>query len=424
MGPAPKNGNASVVTAEASPVAKGKPGSAPPVAAGEKKLASKPGKPSSNSTPEDVLARMDKLEQAVSKLVESQTSFFAHGATYKIPKLSNAHGAKHDHGSSATTSGHATGSCSPMTTATSLEDALEIHSQEPDLMNFSDSDDDGGLLSSQLAPSGVTTDKGSNVPMMAARFASPSGVGDPLDTDIADTINFMMVQKLDEKALKETNEKYSCPANAEFTLIVPKVNPEIWEMISSAVKTRDLRLQCLQKSLVKGITAFAQNLSSDNLTEAQQDGLALLCDTNFQLCTIRKEGIKPDLGQFGRKLCKRQVKSSQYLFGDDLGQTLKEFKDEKKAMEGIMKQPSSSHYHPYQRTNDTRPKQSTAQKAGWSTGNFASASKQTGGKPFLGQWKGQHNFKEGPRSHNQSARTDEQKTKFKGQPQRHGQGRK
>ena len=416
VGAAQKNGNAPVTAAEASPAAK--PSPAPPAAAVERKSA-KPGKSTIKATPhkdsEDMLARMDKLEQAVTKLVETQTSLFAHGAATK------AHGANFDPGSVASTSKYAMGECS---TATSLEDAIELHSEDNDQVMFSDSDDDGGLSSPYAPP---VMDKGKKIPVMAARFASPSGVGDPIDEDIAETINFMMGQKLDEKALKETNDKYACPANTEFALIVPKVNPEIWEMTSSVVKTRDLRLQTLQKSLVKGISAFAQNLSSDNMTEAQQDGLALLCDASFQLSAIRREGIKPDLGQFGRKLCKRPVNSSKFLFGDDLGQTLKELREEKKAMEGMMKPPRShsSQHHPYKRTGDTRQKQSTPKNTGWTSQDFSGGSKQAGGfgKPFLGQWKGHH--KEGPRSSDpSSARMDDQRTKAKGQLQRHGQGRK
>ena len=74
-----------------------------------------------------------------------------------------------------------------------------------------------------------------------------------MDDDIAETINFMMGQKLDDQ----------CPQNCGGSLEVPKVNATIWEHISTPVRLRDLRLQVIQKSLVKGICAFAAKSSKD-----------------------------------------------------------------------------------------------------------------------------------------------------------------
>ena len=98
---------------------------------------------------------------------------------------------------------------------------------------------------------------------MVAKFANRR-MGEPVDDDeIAETINFMMGQKLDERALIEAADKYQyqCPKNCTGSLEVPKVNATIWENISTPVYSRDLRFQAIQKSLVMGICAFAQTFT-------------------------------------------------------------------------------------------------------------------------------------------------------------------
>ena len=148
-------------------------------------------------------------------------------------------------------------------------------------------------------------------------------------TFLGNRINFMMGQKLDDK--------YQCPPNCAGSLEVPKVNATIWEHISTPVRSRDLRLQVIQKSLVKGICAFAQTFDA-NTSETHQDALAFFCDANFALNSFRKECIRPDMNPQYHYLCKPTInKVTSFLFGDDLGRQVKDLKAQRKAMEGMMK---------------------------------------------------------------------------------------
>ena len=199
--------------------------------------------------------------------------------------------------------------------------------------------------------------KPDKIPAMAQKFATPTGIGEPLDEDIADTITFMMGQKLDPKPLGDAAARYPCPSNC-FPLETPKVNPTIWENISTSTRHRDLKLQLIQTSLLKGINAFARSLPPE-LSEAQEDAMALLCDANFALNCMRKDCIKPDMNSTFHHLCKPTHKVTKFLFGDDLGRQVKEIQEQKKTMSGMMKSRFSrdqpmQRFHPYKKQDSSR----------------------------------------------------------------------
>ncbi|XP_030837256.1 uncharacterized protein LOC105445490 [Strongylocentrotus purpuratus] len=142
--------------------------------------------------------------------------------------------------------------------------------------------------------------------------------------------------KLEENVLEEAGGKYPPPSNCT-PLCCPKVNAAIWENLSSHTRSRDLKLQRIQKPLTRGLTAFIQTLSPDSLSETQQDALALLCNTNFEINCLRKDQIKPDLNAKYSHLCKPATPVSQYLFGDDLTKRVKDLTEQQKAASGVVR---------------------------------------------------------------------------------------
>ncbi|XP_071481053.1 uncharacterized protein [Diadema antillarum] len=199
------------------------------------------------------------------------------------------------------------------------------------------------------------------IPRMAQKFVAPSGIGEPLDEDVADTIVYMMGQKLDQKSLDEAATRYPCPSNCTC-LETPKVNSTIWENISTGTRHRDLKLQMIQSSLLKGINAFARTLPA-TLSEAQQDAMAFLCDANFSLNCMRKDSIKPDMNSNFHHLCKPSHKVTKYLFGDDLGRQVKEIQEQRKTMSGMMKSRftrEQSRFQPYKKPDVTSRRQYTS----------------------------------------------------------------
>ena len=238
------------------------------------------------------------------------------------------------------------------------------------------------------------------VPQIAAKFAVAAEVGESIDEDIAETIAYMTSNKMEEKSLAEAAERYHCPDNCPL-LDVPKVNASIWENLPSYARGKDLRLQTIQRSLTKGLNAFAHTLDPGLMSDTQQDVLALLCDANFALNCLRKDQIKPELNSNFQHLTKHTNKVTKFLFGDDLGRQVKDIEDQRKATAGVMRsrQGQQPPFHPYKRYGDPSRRPSQLKQAGWvprdHSGNSVPRSGSSG-RPFLGrrQWRGKppHTF--------------------------------
>ena len=233
----------------------------------------------------------------------------------------------------------------------------------------------------------------------AASFAVDADMGDSIRNDVATSLNFALVEKLEEKCVQEAVQKYKCPKNCE-ALVVPKVNPQIWENINAHSRSRDLKLQRVQKPLIKGITALAKACEGPCTVE-QEHGFLLLATANFELNCLRKELIKPDLNPRYAHLCKPSNKVTSQLFGEDLGKQIKEMQDEQKATFGVLKHANfakpgqgRSRYQPYPKTSNSRF-QLQAALAGWKSnstpflGGSQSFSRYNKGKPNSLQFQGQ-----------------------------------
>ena len=174
------------------------------------------------------------------------------------------------------------------------------------------------------------------IPAIAAKFAVASDIGEPIDDNVAQSTAYLMTHQLEQKALDEVAEKYPAPNNCSL-IETPKVNPNVWDILPHNTKSRDLKLQRVQKSLTKGLNAYVRTLSSDEMTEVQQDALALICNANFELNCLRKELLKPDLDPRVRHLCKPSVPATRLLFGDNLNKQVKDMREDQVTAAGIVK---------------------------------------------------------------------------------------
>ena len=224
------------------------------------------------------------------------------------------------------------------------------------------------------------------VPALAAKFAAEAVVGPDLNDEIAETTTFLMHNKLGEKVLDETTAKYLPPANCA-TLDAPMVNQTIWNNLTASTRSRDVKLSRVQKSLTRGLTAFAQSLHPSTLSEKQYDALALLANANYEMNALRKELIKPEMNSAYSHLCKASTPVTKHLFGDDLGRWVKDMMKEERAAVGVVNtrkdsgrgriRPSA--YHPYANREFSRVQY---RAAGWTapTSRPASGSRA---RPFL-----------------------------------------
>ncbi len=263
-------------------------------------------------------------------------------------------------------------------------DMLDLH---PSLSEISEDDSTlGSIAAAAPAASPPKEDMG-----FATKYAIPSAVGKPIANNLAVSVKFLMGPKLKEETMNETGEKYLAPSNCD-QLVVPRVHPPIWDNIQSSTRSRDLKIQRVEKPLVKGIIALTQTLPTPNMSNVQQDSLALLCHALHELNLLRKEFMKPDINPKYVHLCKDSNPVTQWLFGDDLSKKVKDMKEEQKAAEGVMKSSHSTrHYRRSSRRDGYQPYDADRyRRAGWrrtSSGTSAHDNHFLGQSSRLNRWR-------------------------------------
>ncbi|XP_041468836.1 uncharacterized protein LOC121418788 [Lytechinus variegatus] len=164
----------------------------------------------------------------------------------------------------------------------------------------------------------------------AARFQAQAPMGPDVNKELADSLNIMLSERMGLENMGVLMDKYVPPKNVP-NLVVPKVNPLIWDNIPAKTKSKDLRLQKLQKPLIKGMIAVTE-LMKDKTTPEQEEAIALLAHANNEINMFRRESIKPDLNPNFQPLCRSDVKVTKHLFGEDLGKVVKDMTEQQKAV--------------------------------------------------------------------------------------------
>lgn len=125
-------------------------------------------------------------------------------------------------------------------------------------------------------------------PMMgcASRFAGPSENGPPVEENLANSMNYLITTKDEDKNIMDTCQNFLQPENCE-ALVVPRVNPTIWDNLSATTRTVDSKLQRCEKPLVKGLTALVSSYDGKELSETEENILALLSNSLFELNMLR-----------------------------------------------------------------------------------------------------------------------------------------
>ena len=114
-----------------------------------------------------------------------------------------------------------------------------------------------------------------------------------------------------------------------------KVNYFVWDNLSSNVRSMDIRMQKVQTSLVKGLTGVVRVTdkiltglkdipNGKDLIQLLSDSIVLLADANNELNLRRKELIKPDLNNDYKRLSSETIRSTSWLFGDELPKHVKD----------------------------------------------------------------------------------------------------
>ena len=169
----------------------------------------------------------------------------------------------------------------------------------------------------------ATNDKEKITPTFASKYGNEPK-GEEIDHNLASIMTYLLTNRLDDKVINEVLEKYNTPKNCE-AMDVPKVNAPIWDGMSMTAKNNDLKLQKMQKNLMKATIAFTKDMKKP--TENEQNALACLAAANFELNMIRRDLIKPGLQSKFAQLCKPSVPVTKNLFGDELSRHIRDLSE-------------------------------------------------------------------------------------------------
>jgi len=151
--------------------------------------------------------------------------------------------------------------------------------------------------------------------------------GPPLSDGMAHIVDKLTSTGLEDKELKDRVDKYVKPKTSS-SLTRMRVNAEIWSSLSTVARSKDLGLQALQAEMRAGLTAVARLADSlkDNkdLLSTAMDALAILGHVHKGLSMTRREYLRPKLSEECRQVFTLTQPAEGNLFGDNLGQKLKE----------------------------------------------------------------------------------------------------
>ncbi|XP_063634935.1 uncharacterized protein LOC134805589 [Cydia splendana] len=168
-------------------------------------------------------------------------------------------------------------------------------------------------------------------------------LGECIPDELSERWGKILTDGLAKEVKQSLVDKILMPSN--FLLArAPKLNPEVAAVINESAKNRDMRLEKAQNQLGRGIAGLA-NLAND-LIKSELDKLDIikkisevtqvLLDLHYEESINRNKLLVPLLDKkFWNKI--KGVKRDEYLFGEKLGDKIKNSKDIEKSGQQIKK---------------------------------------------------------------------------------------
>ena len=182
-----------------------------------------------------------------------------------------------------------------------------------------------------------------------------------INPKLAAIVNKMVRNRLTEEKLKEKLSQSIRPTNCD-NLSGTKVNPEIWRKLQATTRSRDIKMQRLENTLLKAtipiVKVVHQLMSSDSthpidnkgIVKSLMDSVALLGHTNCELVQRGRDLIRPGLNDQYQQICSEHILFSSWLFGDDLPKQVQDIS----ATNRVSQQLSSSRHNDRQKTGPHR----------------------------------------------------------------------
>ena len=205
------------------------------------------------------------------------------------------------------------------------------------------------LLSTDSLKSDATAKPVSLLQEIANEFNCDESSGPDIDKDLATILNGSMTKPLHDEKLKSLMDQYPLPNNCE-SLAVPKVTPEVWAKMTPPTRSKDIKLQKVEKFLSKAMISLGilteeivkekgnEHPKEDNPKENHStsmakitlDAIRFIGQAQQELHHLRRIEIKPDLNPEYRHLCTSQITATKLLFGDDLAKSIKDLNETNK----------------------------------------------------------------------------------------------
>ena len=200
--------------------------------------------------------------------------------------------------------------------------------------------------------------------------------GPDINVQLAGLVHKLLREaKPNETKLNELKKQYIPPNNCEG-LSETRVNANIWNNLGETARSNDLKLQKVQKYLVKGMTALVtviDTLIKDEPKSSNEDDISKLMDAVILLANAktevnlrRRERLKPELHPSYRHLRNPSNPITSQLFGDDLPKAVKDIAEANKI---------SSKIHGERKPSDRRDKRQRSR-------SFAGQNSRTPYRPY------------------------------------------
>ena len=162
---------------------------------------------------------------------------------------------------------------------------------------------------------------------VAAEYNLDEQCEEEISPKLADIVNKLLRNRLNEDKLKEKLNKSTRPKNCGNITGV-KVNAEIWPLQPST-RSYDIKMQRVQNTLLKAtipiVKVVNQLMTNPNGTDNDKaiikhliDSVGLLGHTNCELVQRCRDLIRPDLNNNYQQLCCEHIEFTIWLFEDDL----------------------------------------------------------------------------------------------------------
>ncbi|CAC5422082.1 unnamed protein product [Mytilus coruscus] len=193
--------------------------------------------------------------------------------------------------------------------------------------------------STHTCTSNTKNDTMSVIEDMKGFMVTEEKAGPKINDELASVVNDGLRKKAKQNKVDELTKKYAKPENVH-SLTVPKINLGIWSQMSVPNRMNDVKLQKIQNLLGKAACPMlylmdlflSKSQTNDGLSREEVQSATQLCKDAYQMTQVtyaditfrRRALIQAEIQPKYKALCKDDVPVTDFLFGNDIKDKVKE----------------------------------------------------------------------------------------------------